>query len=206
MTDWRGHAVILAPSAPAPILGRAWFASALATVAVVAVSAVVRAAPTPKVSAVVLVAATAVGMPTPRRARRPGRAGVGDEVDDEACLCDVSRGVRCGQRARRSWMVVRPSGRSRRLLCHVLVSFRQRRCRRRSGSLDGRSNRARGLFRRRRHCRLNGYPSDSRAAGGERTLLSPNEPLGGAARTSWLRGHHRRGVGIRHCGRSHRSG
>lgn len=63
VADWRGHPVILAPSAPAPTLSSAWFASALATVAVVAVSAVVRAAPTPKVSAVVLVTAAAVGMP-----------------------------------------------------------------------------------------------------------------------------------------------
>ena len=63
VADWHGQTVILAPSAPAPMLGSAWFASALATVAVVGVSAVVRATPTPKVSAVVLVAAAAVGMP-----------------------------------------------------------------------------------------------------------------------------------------------
>jgi beta-carotene 15,15'-dioxygenase len=69
--DWRRHAVMPEPPAPVvPVLARAaptpsgpWIASALATLVVVAVSAVVRTAPTPAVSAVVLVAAAAVGMP-----------------------------------------------------------------------------------------------------------------------------------------------
>jgi beta-carotene 15,15'-dioxygenase len=63
--DWREHAVI--PEQPAqataPTLSSSWIASAVATLAVIAVSAVVQAAPTPKESAVVLVAAAAVGMP-----------------------------------------------------------------------------------------------------------------------------------------------
>jgi beta-carotene 15,15'-dioxygenase len=63
--DWRGHAVLPEPPAPAaaPTPSGSWIASTLATLAVVAVSAVVRAAPTPTVSAIMLVAAAAVGMP-----------------------------------------------------------------------------------------------------------------------------------------------
>ena len=65
--DWRVQAVIpeLPAQAPAsaPTLRSSWIASAVATLAVIAASAVVRAAPTPTVSAVVLVAAVAVGMP-----------------------------------------------------------------------------------------------------------------------------------------------
>ncbi len=61
--DWRRHAVIRESPGPAPTLSGSWIASALTTLAVVAASAVVRAAPTPTVSAVVLVAAAAVGMP-----------------------------------------------------------------------------------------------------------------------------------------------
>jgi beta-carotene 15,15'-dioxygenase len=65
--DWRKHDAISEPAAPAPApaptLGGSWITSVLATIAVVAVSTVVRAAPTPTVSAVVLVAAAAVGMP-----------------------------------------------------------------------------------------------------------------------------------------------
>ena len=61
--DWRLDASIPEPPAPVAKLSGSWIASVLATLAVIAVSAVVRAAPTPTVSAVVLVAAAAVGMP-----------------------------------------------------------------------------------------------------------------------------------------------
>jgi beta-carotene 15,15'-dioxygenase len=61
--DWRAATVIQEPPAPAPRLSSSWIASVLATLTVIALSAVVRSTPTPKVSAVVLVAAAAVGMP-----------------------------------------------------------------------------------------------------------------------------------------------
>jgi beta-carotene 15,15'-dioxygenase len=63
--DSRVQAVIrkLPAQAPASKFSGSWIASAVATIAVIAVSAVVRATPTPTVSAIVLVAAVAVGMP-----------------------------------------------------------------------------------------------------------------------------------------------
>jgi beta-carotene 15,15'-dioxygenase len=63
--DWRVQALIPEPppQAPVPTLSGSWIASAVATLVIIAVSAVVRTTPSPTVSAVVLVAAAAVGMP-----------------------------------------------------------------------------------------------------------------------------------------------
>lgn len=61
--DWRTPAALPEPPASARTFSFSWIASAVATVAVITASAFVRTAPTPKVSAILLLAAAAVGMP-----------------------------------------------------------------------------------------------------------------------------------------------
>jgi beta-carotene 15,15'-dioxygenase len=63
--DWRAQAVRpeVPAQASASTISGSWIAATVVTLAVIAVSAVMRAAPTPTVSAIVLVAAATVGMP-----------------------------------------------------------------------------------------------------------------------------------------------